>query len=151
MKLSTSGSEQTSGGRSTAHAPLITARDSATHFATQSALMITRVERAIGHQRSLTVATALPDGRGVAIAGLRMIPTDPRPAAPVTVSETECPGTAYYSPKTRSLVVECAGRTWLSVEKLQTQDRAMLEAREWWNGVKGMGWVKDGLFRFCAS
>ena len=127
----------------TAHAPLITTGDSAIHFTSQTALVITRLERAIGHQRSLTVAAALPDGRGVAIAGLRVIPTELGVVAPVTPS-----GTAYYSPKTRSLVVQCAEGTWLSVERLQTQDRAMMEAREWWNGVKGIGWVRDGLFRF---
>ena len=134
----------------TAHAPLITVKDSAIHFASQTALVITRLERAIGHQRNLTVTAALPDGRGVAIAGLQVIPTELRFVAPVTSSGTECPGTAYYSPITRSLVVKCAEGTWLSVERLQTQDRAMLEAKEWWNGVKGMGWVKDRAFIFSA-
>ncbi|KAF8559913.1 Formyltransferase [Imleria badia] len=129
----------------TAHAPLITARDSAIHFASQTAVVITRLERAIGHQRSLTVAAALPDGRGVAIAGLQAMPAE---LGRVTSSAaSECPGTAYYSPKTRTLVVKCAEETWLSVERLQTQDRAMTEAREWWNGIKGMGWVTE-VFRF---
>ncbi|KAN0100209.1 Formyl transferase [Tylopilus felleus] len=128
----------------TAHAPLITARDSAIHFTSQTAPVIIRLERAIGHQRSLTVPAALPDGRGVAIAGLQVMATE---RVPVTSSKSECPGTAYYSPETRSLVIKCAEGTWLSVERLQTQDRAMLEAKEWWNGVKGMGWVQDGLLR----
>lgn len=128
----------------TPYAPPITTRDSAIHFASQTALVITRLERAIGHQRSLTVAAALPDGRGVAIAGLQVIPAELRPP------EGECPGTAYYSRKTKSLVVKCAEGTWLSVERLQTQDRAMLEAKEWWNGVRGMGWDKEG-FRFTTS
>lgn len=110
--------------------------------------MLTRLERAIGHQRSLTVAAGLPDGRGVVIAGLQV--TAPELGA-VTCSLTECPGTACYSPKTNSLVVKCAEGTWLSVDKLQTQDRAMLEAKEWWNGVKGMGWVQDGLFGFGCN
>jgi methionyl-tRNA formyltransferase len=135
----------------TAHAPLITAKDSAIHFVSQTALVITRLEHAIGHQRSLTAAAALPDGRGVAIAGLQVIPSELRFLAPVTSSETECPGTTYYSSHTGSLVVKCAEGTWLSVKRLQTQDRAILEAKEWWNGVKGMGWVKDGLFRFSAT
>jgi len=133
----------------TVHAPLITASDSSIHFASQTAHVITRLERAIGHQRSLTVAAGLPDGRAVAIAGLQVIPAEVAP------SETGgCPGTAYYSPKTRSLVVRCAEGTWLSVERLRTQDRAMMEAKEWWNGVKGMGWVRDddGLtFRFDST
>ncbi|KAF8131646.1 formyl transferase [Boletus edulis] len=131
----------------TVHAPLITANDSAIHFASQTAHVITRLERAIGHQRSLTVAAGLPNGRAVAIAGLQAIPAELAP------SETgECPGTAYYSPKTRSLVVRCAEGTWLSVERLQTQDRAMMGAKEWWNGVKGMGWVRDdGLFRLDST
>lgn len=84
------------------------------------------------------MARALPDGRSVVIAGLRVVPADseqgPQADGP--------PGTAYYySPKTRSLVVKCADDKWLGVEKLQTQDRAMLGAKEWWNGMKGMGWV----------
>lgn len=129
----------------TAHAPLIASQDSAIHFASQTALVITRLERAIGHQRNLTVAAALPDGRGVAITGLQVIATDLLPEAPETSSK---PGTAYYSPKTKSLIIKCAEETWLSVERLQTQDRVMLEAKEWWNGVKGMGWVKEGVFGF---
>ena len=71
--------------------------------------------------------------------------------APRTSPDTDCPGTAYYSPKTRSLIIKCAGETWLGAERLRTQDRAMLEAKEWWNGVKGMGWVKDGVFRFSLQ
>ena len=129
----------------TAHAPLITAKDSTIHFASQTAVVITRLERAVGHQRSLTVTAALPDGRGVAIAGTQAIPTE---LGRVASSESECPGTAYYSRKTRTLIVKCAEGTWLSVERLQTQDRAMMEAREWWNGIKGMGWVAEGVFRF---
>ncbi|KAG8219398.1 Dopey, N-terminal-domain-containing protein [Butyriboletus roseoflavus] len=135
----------------TPSAPPITARDSAIHFASQTALTVTRLERAIGHQRSLTVAPALPDGRGVAIAGLQVIPNKLRPLPPATSPEGECPGTAYYSRKTRSLVVKCAEGTWLSVERLQTQDRAMLEAKEWWNGVQGMGWDQEGVFRFKTT
>lgn len=132
----------------TAHAPLITARDSAIDFASQTALAITRLERAIGHQRNLTVAAALDDGRCVAIAGLRVVATEHLPETRGPTSETERPGTASYSPKTRSLVIKCAEGTWLSVERLQTQDRAVLDAKEWWNGVKGMGWVKQDVFRF---
>lgn len=82
----------------------------------------------------------------MAIAGLQVVPTEH--VAPAPCAETECPGTAYYSGRTGSLVVKCAEGTWLSVERLQTQDRAMLEAKEWWNGVKGLGWVKEGVLRF---
>ena len=117
--------------------------DSTIAFRTQSASTIARLERAIGHQRALTFPNALPGKRSVAIAGLHAI----LPDLTFQVGNMS-PGTAVYSPKAGTLLVACADREVLSVERLQTQDRAMLRAKEWWNGVKGMGLVRDQVFRF---
>ncbi|KAF9225926.1 Formyltransferase [Gyrodon lividus] len=135
----------------TPHAPVITTSDSAINFASQSAFIIARLERAIGHQRALTVPAGLPDGRTVTIADLRVVPCELRPTNHETSLEGESPGIAHYSPQTKSLFVMCADGTWLSVERLQTQDKAILMAKEWWNGVKSMGWVKNGRFRFSQG
>ena len=134
---------QASLGAETPYAHAITAMDSTIAFRTQSASTIARLERAIGHQRALTVPNALPGKRSVAIAGLHVI----LPDLTFQVGNMS-PGTAVYSPKAGTLLVACADREVLSVERLQTQGRAMLRAKEWWNGVKGMGLVRDQVFRF---
>lgn len=109
----------------------------------QTATTIARLERAIGHQRALTVPCALPDGRSVSIAGLHAVSSD------LTFQMSDMrPGTALYSPKANALLVACAGGEVLSIDRLQTQDRATSRAKDWWNGVKGMGLVKDRVFRF---
>ncbi|KAF9239790.1 hypothetical protein BU15DRAFT_61719 [Melanogaster broomeanus] len=113
--------------------------------------LIASLERAIGHQRALKVPAGLPDGRAVTIADLHVISSEERPADSNASPEDESPGTASYSPQRKSLLVNCADRTRLSVERLQTQDKAMLTAKEWWNGVKGMGLVKDGRYQFSRG
>ncbi|KAI6168420.1 Formyltransferase [Pisolithus thermaeus] len=132
-------------GAETPHAPPITAADSTVNFAAQTADVIVRLERAIGHQRALSIPHVLPGGRSVSIFGLRTIP-----AGSLLVSEVDsmCPGGARYSSTAKKLIVSCAGGSLLGVDKLQTQDRAILTAREWWNGLKGMELVKDGTFTF---
>lgn len=127
------------------HAPAITAADSTINFEAQTADVIARLERAIGHQRALSIPLALPGGRSVSIAGLCAIP----PGSPLTPQMGNArPGRARYSSTAKQLLVACAGGSLLSVDRLQTQDRAVLTAREWWNGLKGMGLVKDGTFTF---
>ncbi|KAI6044006.1 Formyltransferase [Pisolithus marmoratus] len=127
------------------HAPAITAVDSTINFATQTADVIVRLERAIGHQRALSIPHALSGGRSVSIAGLHTISA----GSPLTseMGNTH-PGRARYSSIAKQLLVTCAGGSLLSVDRLQTQDRATLTAREWWNGLKGMGLVEGGTFTF---
>ncbi|KAH7887018.1 Formyltransferase [Phlebopus sp. FC_14] len=132
----------------TPHASAITALDSTIVFASQSAYTVARLERAIGHQRALTVPAGLPDGRAVALAGLHVASPEMHPPKYIQQMSEVRPGATVYSPRTKNLLVACAGGEWLSVERLQTQDRAMVQAREWWNGIKGMGWVNDGRFQF---
>ncbi|KAG6335125.1 hypothetical protein ID866_3965 [Astraeus odoratus] len=126
------------------HAPTITALDSVVKFSAHTATSIARLERAIGHQRALTVPHALPGGRSVSLAGLHAIPL----SSELGMMNNMLPGTAKYSSTNKMLLVACAGGELLGVERLQTQDRAMLGAKDWWNGVKGMGLVKEGVFKF---
>ncbi|KAL4067027.1 formyl transferase [Scleroderma yunnanense] len=130
----------------TPYAPAITAMDSTIVFSAHTAKSLVRLERAIGHQRALTLPSALPDGRSVSLAGLRAV----TPTLGLQMSDM-CPGTAKYLPHADALLVTCAGGEVLSVDRLQTQDRAMLRAKDWWNGVKGMGLVKDGIFSFNTA
>ncbi|KAF8887582.1 formyl transferase [Infundibulicybe gibba] len=41
----------------------------------------------------------------------------------------------------RSLLIQCAASTILSVPRVKAEGRPLLAAREWWNGVKGLGLV----------
>lgn len=130
------------------YAAAIVASDAAIDFSMQTAATITGLERAIGHQRSLTVHSALPDGRAVSISGLRAISA--RSAFNHRLSDVR-PGIAKYSRTRNTLLVACIGGQELAVDRLQTQDRTMMAAKEWWNGVKGMGLVNEGVFKFNVN
>ncbi|KAG0706958.1 Formyltransferase [Suillus ampliporus] len=120
------------------HASAISASDAQVDFTSQTASDIVRLSRAISHQRPITTTT--PDGRTlqlhhVSVSGRH---DDLGPVEP---------GWAVYSPHTRTLLMSCADGNWLSVLKLKTQDRALLAAKEWWNGVKGLGLLHEGMLR----
>ncbi|KAJ8596190.1 Formyltransferase [Rhizopogon salebrosus TDB-379] len=122
----------------TPHAPAISASDAQLDFTSQTASDVARLSRAISHQRPPT--TTMLDGRtlqlhDVSVSGRHddMGPTEP--------------GWAVYSPHTRTVLVSCADGEWLSVLKLKTQDRSLLAAKEWWNGVKGLGLLHEGRLR----
>ena len=119
-------------------ASAISASDALVYFTSQTATDIVRLSRAISHQRPLT--TTMPDGRtlqlhDVSVSGGH---DDPGPTEP---------GWAVYSPHARTILMSCADGEWLSVQKLKTQDRALLAAKEWWNGVKGLGLLHEGRLR----
>lgn len=119
----------------TPHASAISASDAQVDFTSQTALDIVRLSRAISHQRPIT--TTMPDGRTLQLHHLS-VSRSHDDLGPVE------PGWAVYSPRAHAVLINCADREWLTVLKLKTQDRALLVAKEWWNGVKGLGLLHEG-------
>jgi methionyl-tRNA formyltransferase len=58
------------------------------------------------------------------------------------------PGTAMYHKSSRSLVIRCADDSVLSVPLMKQEGKTLMEAKDWWNGVKGLGLVHDGELKF---
>ncbi|OAX41625.1 Formyltransferase [Rhizopogon vinicolor AM-OR11-026] len=122
----------------TPHAPAISASDAQVDFTSQTASDVVRLSRAISHQRP--PMTTMPNGRtlqlhDVSVSGRH---DDLGPTGP---------GWAVYSPHTRTVLVSCADGEWLGVLRLKTQDRTLLAAKEWWNGVKGLGLLHEGMLK----
>ncbi|KAL1946221.1 hypothetical protein VTO73DRAFT_15348 [Trametes versicolor] len=112
------------------HAPLITMQDSAVDFRVMTADNIERRHRAISHQKPMT--TLLKTGRTLQLhqpSVLRSIPDELKDRLPEE-------GCAIFHPPSKALIVRCAGETYLSVPMVRQQDRHLLKAKEWWNGVK---------------
>ncbi|KAG2069183.1 Formyltransferase [Suillus decipiens] len=122
----------------TPHASAISASDAQVDFTSQTALDIVRLSRAISHQRPIT--TTMSDGRALQLHHLSISGSHD------DLGRVE-PGWAVYSPHTRTVLINCADRGWLSVLKLKTQDRALLAAKEWWNGIKGLGLLHEGMLK----
>ncbi|KAG1826673.1 formyl transferase [Suillus variegatus] len=122
----------------TPHASAISASDARVDFTSQTALDIVRLSLAISHQRPIT--TMMPDGRTLQLHHLSVSKSHDD-LGPVE------PGWAVYSPHTRTILINCADGKWLSVLKLKSQDRALLTAKEWWNGVKGLGVLHEGMLK----
>jgi len=121
------------------HAPIITAGDSAINFVAMSAEVISRRHRAISHQRPLI--TCISTGKTVQLHS-------PAPLDIEVSSLSKIPGTAMYHKPSRSLIIRCADDSVLSVPLMKQEGKALVEAKDWWNGVKGLGLVHDGELKF---
>ncbi|KAJ6614584.1 formyl transferase [Mycena sp. CBHHK59/15] len=111
----------------TPHARSITAADAVLDFATMAAEHIVTLHRAIGHQRALT--TTLPTGLPLQLHDPFPLPSGPLPRL------SAAPGATTYSKPHAALLVRCAGGSVLAVPRVKKAMRAMIEAREFWNGV----------------
>jgi len=110
-------------------AQLITAADAVIDFDKMSAMEIVARYRAISHQKP--IYTYLPSGITLQIHEPEIFyPTDS------SLSDLEHPGWTIYSRPMNALIVRCAGDTFLRVPKLKQQDRNLVDARGWWNGVR---------------
>ena len=65
-------------------------------------------------------------------------------------SKLERPGDAIYDHPSSSVVVRCAGQTEISVRLLQQENRRVLGAKDFWNGVRPEG-LKNGILRLYSS
>ncbi|KAI0367676.1 Formyltransferase [Pilatotrama ljubarskyi] len=111
-------------------APLITMQDSCVDFRKMTAEDITRRHRAISHQKPLT--TFLKSQSTLQLHEPSVLTDVPASIKGVLPAE----GAAIFHPRSSTLIVRCAGNTYLSVPMVRQQDRHLLKAKEWWNGVK---------------
>lgn len=49
----------------------------------------------------------------------------------------------YHKPS-RSLIIRCADDSVLSIPLIKQESKTLMDAKDWWNGVKGLGLVRDG-------
>ncbi|KAI0822920.1 Formyltransferase [Trametes gibbosa] len=112
-------------------APLITIQDSMVDFWSMTAENIVRSHRAISHQKPMTAL--LKNGRTLQLHDLSVLHDNIPEEVSACLPET---GTAVFYPPSKALVVRCTGDTFLYVPRVRQQDRHLLKAKEWWNGVK---------------
>ncbi|TBU22191.1 Formyltransferase [Dichomitus squalens] len=120
-------------------APLITAEHSMIDFRTMTASRVVGTHRAISHQKPM--AAMLKIGRTLQLHNpcvLTEVYADIENHLP-----TE--GTAKFHPPSGAIVIRCAENTYLSVPQVRQQDRHLLKAKEWWNGVKPEMRLTEGL------
>ncbi|KAK7462753.1 Methionyl-tRNA formyltransferase [Stygiomarasmius scandens] len=120
-------------------APLINFRDSLIDFASMTAHEIVRRHRAISHHRPLT-------------AYLRTIKTlqihSPSVMEWPPLFAPTVPGRARLSKPDNALLIRCAGDTILSVPRVKQEGKALLSARDWWNGANSLGLVYNNEVEF---
>lgn len=112
------------------HAAMIATEDALVRFSSVTADDIARRHRAISHQKPLFAYTK--NGKLVQLHSLSVYEQPPR----TFLDRLFEPGMGWYDPRTDSLAIRCAGDSILSVWELKTQDRALLKAKAWWNGVR---------------
>jgi methionyl-tRNA formyltransferase len=61
----------------------------------------------------------------------------------------ELPGDAIYDHSSRSIIVRCAGQTEIYVTRLQQENKRVLGAKDFWNGIRPEG-LKNGILRLCS-
>ncbi|OCH89234.1 Formyltransferase [Obba rivulosa] len=115
---------------SASRAPLITADDAEVDFTTMSAEDIVRRHNALSHQKPVT--TYLKTQRTLQLHSPSIF-TTPLPNSDELLP---APGTAVYHHPASALLIRCANDTILSVPQVKQQDRSLLQAKQWWNGVR---------------
>ncbi|KAL6301972.1 Formyltransferase [Sparassis latifolia] len=111
-------------------APLIKAEDTVINFKTMPAEDIVRCYRGISHQKP--IMAYLKTNRTLQLhspTSLAEWPSRLRGYLPE-------PGTATFHPPSKNLLIRCASDTLLSVPQVKQQDRSLISAKEWWNGVR---------------
>src|SRR5580693_8147122 len=85
-------------------------------------------------QRPLT--TYLPTSRTLQLHSPSIFLPSQSESSPLPhVSRSQ--GITTYHPPTRTLLIACAGGSVLSVPRVKQEGKALLDAKEWWNGAKG--------------
>ncbi|KAI0732728.1 Formyltransferase [Fomitopsis betulina] len=110
--------------------PMITPEDAIVDFDTMTAEQIARRSRAFSHQRPLI--TALKNKRQMQLHGV----STPHTGQAEALKQLPMPGTAIYDQTANALLIRCASDTVIAVSEVKQQDRTLLKAREWWNGVR---------------
>ncbi|THV04772.1 Formyltransferase [Dendrothele bispora CBS 962.96] len=120
-------------------APLISYRDSLIDFTSMTAPEIVRRHRAISHQRPLTAF--LQSIKTLQVHSPSVVKSPP-------IFAPTIPGRARFSKPDNSLLIRCAGDTVLNVPRVKQEGKALLNARDWWNGAKSLGLVQNNEISF---
>jgi len=112
------------------HAPAILSSHALVDWEIWDATRVDRTHRAIAHQRPLL--TSIPFGSN---GSVRLLDIESLPERTTVDEVLREPGEAVFEPREGYLRVRCAGGTEVAVRRLQTANRAALDARNWWNGV----------------
>ncbi|KAM6503289.1 Formyl transferase [Amanita muscaria] len=130
---------------SASHAHIITSRDSVIDFESMTAEVIVRRHRAFSHQVSLPLVAHLETGKSIQLHDLAV--------HPLFASEylLFAPGAARYDEQAGSLLIRCADDTVLSVSRVKQEGKALVNAKDWWNGVKGLGLVDVDQIQLVGS
>ena len=56
------------------------------------------------------------------------------------------PGDATFDPLTSNIAIRCANDSYVLLPSVKQQDRKLLAAKEWWNGVRPE-WLNNGVLR----
>ncbi|KAL0959712.1 hypothetical protein HGRIS_011405 [Hohenbuehelia grisea] len=124
-------------------APAITAEDAMIDFNSMSATGIVRRYRAIAHQRPLLAY--LFNGKAVQLHSPSIYPDLPDRLLGLP------PSHVVYDSTSAALLIRCADDSVLATPMVKQENKALMSALEWWNGVKGLGLVRDGSIRFCPG
>ncbi|KAI0077330.1 Formyltransferase [Panus rudis PR-1116 ss-1] len=111
-------------------APLITAQDALVDPSSMTSEEVVRRHRAISHQKPLFAY--LQTGRTLQLHDVKSRKSSPDELGRLVLSEA---GYAIFYPPSRALLVRCANDTLLEVSRVKQQDRSLITAKEWWNGV----------------
>ncbi|PFH49327.1 hypothetical protein AMATHDRAFT_147871 [Amanita thiersii Skay4041] len=124
-------------------APAITAADAIIDFENMTAESILRRHRAISHQRPLLAY--LESGKSIQLH---------EPSVHHLFASEYLlfsPGATRYDKQAKSLLIRCAEDTMLSVPRVKQEGKALVPAKDWWNGVKGLGLVDVDQIQFVAT
>ncbi|KAL0568868.1 Methionyl-tRNA formyltransferase [Marasmius crinis-equi] len=116
--------------------------DALVDFTTMTADDIVRRDRAISHQRPITVNHPHPTIGHLQIHSPSVDPSPPSFVPPE-------PGQACFSKATKSIMIRCAEGTVLSVPCLKQEGKAKVDAKAWWNGAQSLGLVEAKMVDFA--
>ncbi|THH18728.1 hypothetical protein EW146_g2310 [Bondarzewia mesenterica] len=126
-------------------APLVTASLCRPEFDKQTACELVRLDRAISHQKPITTLMFQSD-RSVQLH--KLFDVTPSIDSSEDFKLPETPGVARYDPSKKAVLVRCANGSVLGVSNLKSQDRKLVPAKEWWNGIPKEWKEMDGCVHF---
>ena len=68
--------------------------------------------------------------------------------APVYLDKPHAPGKAIFVKETGSLRICCASHSYIAVPFVKQQDRSLVPAKEWWNGIRPEWKDDEGAIMF---
>ncbi|KAF8583278.1 Formyltransferase [Ramaria rubella] len=120
-------------------APLINRNFTQIDWDVWDAHKLDRVHRAVHHQHALV--TILPYSPTLQLEQFAIH----CPPEPLHLKLAQ-PGDAVYDHFTQSIIIRCAGQTEISVTLLQQENKRVLRAHDFWNGIRPEG-LQDGILK----